>query len=121
MAFNLRIVHQAIEVFESYVQKKQKEIRDTMVFLQGQDDLNFRQHDVLRKAVANPDSKFTIKSYKTTYNVVYETARADLEKLVKKGFVIKKRIGREFYYFPSSDINDKLRKVIPVDTGNAGN
>jgi Fic family protein len=109
LVYNLRAIHLAINAFQVYLKNKQEEISEAARFIREYPDLNYRQHDLLCGAVADHAIRYTLKFVRNTYNVVYETARTDLAKLVKKGFFEKKKIGREYYFVPVEDIQKRVK------------
>lgn len=109
LVFNLNRIHRAIDEFEDYVENKQKELTRTVGSLKNFTDLNHRQYDLLRHAVLHPEAMYTVRAHQKIHNIVYQTARTDLLYLVKKGFIVKRRIGKEFNFFPSDDIASKVK------------
>ena len=110
LIFNLEAINLAIKGLQSYLIKKQKELKETVRFIKKHPDLNHRQYDILHHAVSHPESMYTIKYHKNIHNIVYQTARADLITLVKKGFLEKKKRGKEFFFIPAKNIHNKLRE-----------
>lgn len=70
--------------------------------------LSHRQREVLRRAILVPGAEFTIAGQKERYGVVYSTARADLEDLVKRGLLDRTKKGQAFVYVASAGINENL-------------
>ncbi|MBN2848834.1 MAG: hypothetical protein JXP72_10385 [Coriobacteriia bacterium] len=66
--------------------------------LQRDPEINHRQRSILGRALKTPDSEFRIAYHKTTHNVVYATARADLLELVDKGFLVMEKKGRAMVF-----------------------
>lgn len=66
--------------------------------LQSDPEINHRQRSILGRALKTPDSEFRIAYHKTTHNVVYATARADLLELVDKGFLVMNKKGRAMVF-----------------------
>jgi Fic family protein len=113
LIFNLGIIHRAIDKFEAYVERKKHELMSTVNYLRNFPDLNHRQYDLLRHAVLHPEAKYSIRAHQKLNGVVYQTARIDMLNLVKNKFLIKRRIGKEFYFFPSDDTLSKLKSLTP--------
>ncbi len=63
-------------------------------------NLNQRQIEVLRQAVVDPASEFRISWHQRAYEVVYSTARADLEKLAELGLLSRAMSGSTYVYRP---------------------
>ncbi|MFH1380327.1 MAG: Fic family protein [bacterium] len=109
LRFNLKTIHLAIEALQSYLEKQQKELKETEQFIRKYPGLNHRQYEVLYHAVSHPDGIYTIKYLMNIYNIVYQTARTDLIELEKEGLLEQKKRGQEFYFIPVKHIHKKLR------------
>jgi Fic family protein len=73
-------------------------------------DLNHRQKELLSHALRHPDTVYTIKSYQTINNVVYQTARTDLFELADQGLLVKKKHRHSFVFEPIPDLDDKIKQ-----------
>jgi Fic family protein len=78
--------------------------------LQSDADLNHRQRSVLGRALRNPDAEFRIAYHKTTHNVVYATARADLLELVDRGYLRMEKRGRAFVFVAEPDLRTRIEQ-----------
>ncbi len=99
----------SLKDLQTYLSKKQLELRKIKELDLLSIQLNFRQAAFLRYALENPrDTYTTIKTHQSIYGVVHQTARKDLISLVKLGFVIKRKMGNEFYFYPIPDLYEKI-------------
>lgn len=73
--------------------------------------INKRQHQVLLHFLHHPNSHTTVTAHCNTYNVVRQTARTDLSKLEKLGFLCTEIISREFVYKPVPNLESIIREV----------
>ncbi|MBR4309627.1 MAG: hypothetical protein IKT79_01250, partial [Akkermansia sp.] len=73
--------------------------------------INKRQHQVLLYFLHHPNSHTTVTAHCNTYNVVRQTARTDLSKLEKLGFLCTEIISREFVYKPVPNLESIIREV----------
>ena len=74
-----------------YIAKKTQSIQLTESLLRlSSIKLNHRQISLLSHALRNPDAIYTIRAYQNTHDIVYETARADLQHLEDKALLIKR-------------------------------
>lgn len=113
LMFNLRAVNLAIRGLHAYLTKQQQELHETTLLIRKYPGLNHRQYDLLFHAVSDPAALYTIKFQKNVHNVSYETARADLLELEKKGFLTRiQRKGKEFAFIPSKDMGKKLKGLV---------
>ncbi len=71
-------------------------------------ELNARQRDVLRAALANPKAVFRIRPHQRQYRMAYATARSDLLDLASMGLLQMSKSGRAFEFRAVPD----LRKVL---------
>jgi Fic family protein len=101
ISFNIKVIIVAIKKLIEYIRNKQKEVINIGYHLKKYPELNERQRDLLRHAVDNPDSQYTIEAHQTVNNVTYETARKDLLSLQDKSLLDKVKKGRKFYFTPS--------------------
>lgn len=76
--------------------------------LQSDPEINHRQRSILGRALKTPDSEFRIAYHKTTHNVVYATARADLLELVDKGFLIMEKKGRAMVFTAREELRSYI-------------
>ena len=108
--YNLKAMRQALEDLKKYIERKQREVQDSNVQLRDLRGLNPRQKALVYHAISHPLSTYTFEAHRSHHAVVYQTARQDLLDLVKQGYLIKEKQGREFMFFPSKQIGEKLGK-----------
>ncbi len=92
------------------VRERDKSLRD---MLQADPLINHRQRSVLGRALRNADAEFRIAYHKTTHNVVYATARADLLGLVDKGYLTVEKRNRAMVFMPAPDLKERLERDHP--------
>ncbi|MBU4348795.1 Fic family protein [bacterium] len=109
MSFNIKVITLAIKILKEYILRKQKEISNVSTHLKKYPELNERQIVVLRIAIDNPDSQYTIEGHQVTNSVTYETARRDLAYLEEKGLLDKVKKGKKFYYVASRNLIKTLK------------
>lgn len=108
LLFNLRAIRRAILELRKYIIRKQKEVASANESLKSLKGLNARQKILLHYAIGHPTNMYTFETHKSRHAIVYQTARNDLLSLVKKGFLEKERQGKEFVFFPTRKIMNKL-------------
>ena len=104
ISFNIKVITIAIKALVEYIRNKQKEVANVGLHLKKYPELNVRQKELLKHAIDNPDSQYTIEAHQTTNNVTYETARRDLAGLQNKDLLDKIQKGKKFYYTPSKNL-----------------
>jgi len=108
--YHLDVLIRAIDQVHDYVERKTKELKESLEELRGMSALNHRQRALISHALRNPNHEYTIDSHASSHNVVHQTARTDMNDLVERSLLSKKKIGRVWYYKPEPDLADKLRK-----------
>lgn len=104
----LRVVRQAIDDLFVYLKRKARDLREVEQSLHRDSDLNHRQLAVLSHVARKPDSRLTIAAHQTSHRVVYQTARADLLDLVKRGFLAQRKVGKKMVFEPVANLQHKL-------------
>lgn len=87
------------------LEREDEELRS---LLQRDPEINHRQRSILGRALKTPDAEFRIAYHKTTHNVVYATARADLLELVDKGFLNVGKKGRAMVFTPRPELRSYI-------------
>jgi len=99
LLYQLSVITRAIDDLHAYMRRKMREVRSTEALLQSS-ELGYRQIALLGRALRHPDSEFTAKSHAASHRVTVESARLDLQDLVGRGLLTRRRIGREMVYRP---------------------
>jgi Fic family protein len=96
--YNLSAIEKALKDLEEYIALKKQENYDTMHIIETSENLNLRQADILKNLLKEPDRYFSIAEVKGKYNVAYDTARNDMQHLVKQGYVERIERGKSYMY-----------------------
>ncbi len=104
----LRVIQQALQSLEKYLERKATEIRHAEELLKNIGGLNYRQLALLGHALRKPHSIFTVNSHQMSHRVAYATARSDLLSLVDRE-LLEKHIFRNSMQFISGA---KLIKLV---------
>jgi len=100
--FNLHSLDKAVGMFEKYLEKTAQENRRMLEAVRKNPKLNMRQADIL--IITNKSAKqITIQEMQERYRTTYQTARTDLLKLAKMGYLHKLRRGKEFVFIPDKE------------------
>jgi Fic family protein len=108
--YNIEKLKLARKDFQHYLKTKTEENHLILSQSQKHHDLNDRQIKLLHYFKKNTKSRTNIKAYQTLYLVKKSSAISDLKTLVEKGFLIKKKQGRNIYYYPTDRISNLLQK-----------
>jgi predicted DNA-binding transcriptional regulator len=102
------VIKRAISEFHAYVNRKIQEVQDVEKALRGFESFNGRQLVVLSNAVRNPDARYTYVSHARSHNISHQSARNDLIGLFQRGLLERRKLGRQHYFTPISDLGDRL-------------
>jgi Fic family protein len=94
-----------------YMHKKRREVEGLAEVIEREKrdgGFNHRQTNLLNDLVRRRISKMNISVYQSTHAVSYHTARNDLEDLTKRGYLSKRRIGRDTIYAAAGGLEGKL-------------
>lgn len=108
LLFNLRAIETALEETRNYVERKAAEDADIQHQVRGDFELNYRQRAALSRALKKPDSVFTFQSHAASHGVVRATARTDLLELRDRGYLVRRKDGRQVLFTPADDLRDRL-------------
>ena len=98
LVFNLRQLTIALKEFVEYIKKKKAESEQAKEIMRSDPAINFRQSDMVLRFMKNPLKAFSIAEIKQIYNVAYQTARTDLDLLVSRDYIEKRKEGKRFIY-----------------------
>jgi len=113
--YHLGVIAEAIASLQTYIKRKQSEIKETEKELKNIRLFNHRQRALISHALRHPSGyEYTVKSHMVSHNIAYETARSDLNKLVEKGVLESKKIGKTWIYNPVLNIKYKLQHIEEV-------
>lgn len=107
--YQLQVIMRAINGLEGYLQRKTAEVKRTQKLIRQLGTLNHRQTALLNHALRHPDHPYTVKSHSMSHNVVTQTARTDLEGLVERGLLEKRKVGKGYTFYPVGDLPEKLK------------
>ncbi|HEX5593119.1 MAG TPA: Fic family protein [Solirubrobacterales bacterium] len=106
----LRVIEQAIDDLDRYLQQKIAEQNEMKARLRALDTLNGRQLVLLTHAAKNPDHTYTFAGHARSNRVTHETARSDLGDLADRGFLVRRRRGRTYVFEVPDDLPERLRE-----------
>ncbi len=110
--YQLSVICRAIDDLHEYMHRKTRDAQSTEALLHS-GDLSYRQIAILTRALRHPDSEYTAKSHAASHRVSVESARLDLQDLVRRGLLTRRRIGRELAYRPVPDLEERIQSDRP--------
>lgn len=107
----LQLTVAAINDLQSRIQSTKEEDEALGRTLRAAERLNYRQRDLLSRALRRPDAEFTLREHRLDHRTAYSTARADLLELVELGFLKQETRGLTFVFSPAPDLRDRLGRA----------
>ncbi len=107
----LRVIEQAIAGLKVYLERKVKEVAETKALLKPSTEFNHRQIALLDHATRHPRMAYTFASHRTSHDVAYATARADLLDLAERGLLDQQKRGKKFVFLAPADLAGRLRDL----------
>lgn len=72
--------------------------------------LNYRKIDILKHALKNPGTEYSIKSHQKSHGVAYQTARTDLMSLSDNHKILRKyKVGKADMFMAPANLQDVIR------------
>jgi Fic family protein len=108
--FQLTTIARGIESLHDYLLRKQANSRNMQALIKKilKTSMNERQTTLLHRAIKDPQFMVTIRDHQTEFGVVYQTARADLLEMVKKGVLESFKAGKKIVFTASKNLPQKL-------------
>jgi len=104
----IRVIQKAMKRLMAYIERKAEETRKVESHLKALQEMNHRQVALLQHALKHPGQRYSIASHQRSHNVSNQTASTDLKSLVKQSLLNQTKVGKTFYFFPESDLHERL-------------
>lgn len=111
LIYHLEVIRRALDELHKYVARKTKQLQALESELRGMVVLNHRQRALVSHALRHPHHRYTIESHRASHNVAYQTARTDLLDLAKRGLLVSHKVGREWHFRPTGNLERRLGKL----------
>jgi Fic family protein len=106
----LQVIERAIAEMHAYLARKIGEIREVEALIHGSDGFNHRQLALLSDALRHPDHSYSFRGHAEIHRVTHETSRADLSRLANRELLVKRKIGREYFFESVPDLAKRLKE-----------
>ena len=108
--YNIRKLKLAMEDFKDYIKNKVTENR--LIISLGQQNFGFneRQIKLLQYFNRKMEDRTNVLAHQKFYSIKKGTAINDLKILVEKNFLIKRKFGRNVFYYPTEKISQIFNK-----------
>ncbi|MCR4278982.1 MAG: Fic family protein [bacterium] len=110
ISYLLRKSIEAHKDFQKYVANMRKSNSEIALAARTKYGLNDRQIQLIKYLAANADNSTTIASYISVSGISRATAINDLNELLRKGFIEKKKVGRTVYFYGKETIDRIVNK-----------
>ena len=108
LIYHLDVIRQSFDQLDAYVKRKTEELHRLEQKLRGLRLLNHRQEALMSHALRHPHHDYVIESHRASHGVTHQTARTDLLNLAKRGLLDSRKVGREWHFRPSPDLDRRL-------------
>jgi Fic family protein len=108
--YKLDVIEQALDRLASHLRKEEEKLQRSEQLLKLSSNLNLRQRLLLEHALRHPTTQYTVKSHMNSNGIAPNTARADLEDLVKRRLMTTTSRGKQVIYLVTSHLSDRLAK-----------
>lgn len=108
--FNLNVIEQSLDRLTQHIHDEEAKIQRSQRLLKVARDLNLRQRLLLEHSLRHPGTQYTAKSHMTSNGITINTARADLEALVRRRLLTRSKRGRQMIYHPVTGLIDRLTR-----------
>ena len=112
--YQVDIILRAIDNLLEYLQKKSLEYEEVTKLLEDSslnEQLNFVQKDIIKKAIKSPGRVFTGLEVSVDYDIAPTTARKYLNELVKYKILANYKDGRTIAYIAPANLHELLKKA----------
>lgn len=108
LLYHLSVIRRAITEFQQYVERKVREIREFESVLKPE-EFNYRQLALLRNAARYPQQRYTFASHARSHRVSWASSRNDLLNLQRRGFLLRRRVGKKYWFTPAPNLLERLK------------
>lgn len=109
--YNIRKIKEAGEDFKKYFNKSVRESKIENKVIKSGFNLNERQIKLLRHLFLKPDERTNPTAHMKIYGIGKLTAIKDLKQLSEKGFLSRKKQGKNIFYYPTEEVIKLFNKV----------
>jgi Fic family protein len=108
--YNLRAMNLAMQDLQSYISRKVAEKKNIYSLIKNE-NLNERQAEIIKDFINFPNKTLGVKELQNQFAISYQTARTDLDHLVKLEYLEQKLIGKKLLFFRVSGFNQKIKNL----------
>lgn len=106
--YKLDVIEQALDKLAAHLKKEEQKLRRSEQLLRVAAGLNLRQRMLLEHALRHPLTHYTVNSHRNSNGISVNTARADLEDLVRRRLMTTNKRGKQVIYIVSPRLGERL-------------
>jgi Fic family protein len=96
--YNLDVIIDTLAEVRGYIERTQMEQHRALILIEGSDELNLRQVEILKRLMQSPERTIGMREVMGTFGVAYATARADLYRLEELGYLVRIKMGKTLQF-----------------------
>jgi Fic family protein len=108
--YNLKSIQLALTDLKKYIHKKSQGKKNLVSLLQHT-DLNERQITLLQEILNDNVHMFSVGALERKFDISNQTARNDLNDLVKRGILQPRKSGRQIQFLPVANVVKKIQAL----------
>ncbi len=106
--YQIEVIQRSLNDLHKYIELQSERVRQMEQSLQGTVLLNHRQRALVAHILRHPKRRYSIAGHQTSHAVSYQTARTDLFDLADRGIMEKRKVGKLWYFTPTTNFETKL-------------
>lgn len=103
------VIRKSVRSLQDYIQHKSTEVGEVDKLVRG-GNFNPRQEALLAHALHHPGTEYTIGAHRNSHQIVYETARQDLQDLHDRGLFKMVKKGKAYVFTAHPDLAELLQQ-----------
>lgn len=100
--FHVDVIRQSLDRLQEHLAREAEQIKTALRLVTKHSGLNLRQRLLIEHAIRHPKAIYTVKAHAGSYGITLNTARADLEGLVRSRLLIRSGNARSRVYLVSA-------------------
>ena len=108
LIYHLEVALKALQRLDNHVKSRAALVQRAEKQLAGTGNWNHRQLALLSRALRKPESECTYESHRNSHGITRQTAKTDLDNLLRAGLLERRRRGKRFIFFPAPGLRARL-------------
>ncbi len=111
LAFHFDAIRQSMDRLTRHIDVESRRMKKALALVAASRHFNLRQRLLLEHALRHSDTVYTVAEHQHSYGIAVNTARSDLEGLVRAGYLATSKAGKAITYHLSPTGLRRLRKA----------